>query len=150
MGQHLAAQAHRDALRSLRQEQGELHGQGDRLFVAAIVGELPVGGLGIEYHFQGKLGKPGLYVAGRRGAVSREYVAPVALAVYQEVFLSQLHQGIPDGSVSVGMELHGVAHDVGHLVVAAVVHALHGVQYAPLHGFQSVLYMRNGPFQYHV
>ena len=49
-----------------------------------------------------------------------------------------------------GVELHRVAHDVGHLVIPPVVHALHGVQYAPLHGLQSVLYVGHGTLQYHV
>ena len=49
-----------------------------------------------------------------------------------------------------GVELHGVAHDVGHLVVAAVVHALHRVQDASLNGLQSVLDMGHGALQYHV
>ena len=48
------------------------------------------------------------------------------------------------------MELHGVAHDVGHLVVSPVVHALHRVQYSALHGFQSVLDMRHGTFENHI
>ena len=46
-----------------------------------------------------------------------------------------------------GVKLHGMSHNVGHLVVASVVHALHGVKNASLHGFQSVLYMGNGTFQ---
>ena len=46
-----------------------------------------------------------------------------------------------------GVELHGVAHDVGHLVVASVFHAAHGVQDASLHGFQSVHDVGHGAFQ---
>ena len=45
---------------------------------------------------------------------------------------------------------HGVSHNVGHLVVAAVVHLLHRVQNTSLHGLQSVVYMRHGTLQYHV
>ena len=46
-----------------------------------------------------------------------------------------------------GMELHGMADDVSHLVVSSVVHSLHGVEDAPLHGLQSVLDMRHGTLQ---
>lgn len=49
-----------------------------------------------------------------------------------------------------GMELHGVTHDVGHLVVSSVVHALHAVEDASLHGFQAVLDVGYGAFQDHV
>ncbi len=49
-----------------------------------------------------------------------------------------------------GMVLHGVAYDVGHLVVASVVHALHGVEYASLHRLETVRYVRYGTLEYHV
>ena len=48
------------------------------------------------------------------------------------------------------VELHRVTHDIGHLVVTSVVHALHGVQDAALHWLQSVLDMRHGTLQNHV
>ncbi len=48
------------------------------------------------------------------------------------------------------MVLHGLAHDVGHLVVAAVVDRLHGVEDAPLHGLQAILDMGHGTLQDHV
>ena len=81
-----------------------------------------------------------------RGAAARD-VAPVALRVHQQVFLAQLHQGVADGGIAVGVELHGVAHDVGHLVVASVVHALHRVQDAALHRLQAVLDVGHGTLQ---
>ena len=46
--------------------------------------------------------------------------------------------------------LHGLSHDVGHLVVASVVDDLHGVQDTPLHGFEAVLDMGYGAFENHV
>ena len=46
-----------------------------------------------------------------------------------------------------GVKLHGLAHDVGHLVVAAVIHALHCVQDAALHGLQTVLDARHRTLQ---
>ena len=44
----------------------------------------------------------------------------------------------------VGVVLHGLADDVGHLVVAAVVDAPHGVQDASVDGLQTVFDMRHG------
>ena len=46
-----------------------------------------------------------------------------------------------------GVELHGVTHDVGHLVVAAVVHAFHRMENTSLYGFQAILDVGNGTFQ---
>ena len=45
------------------------------------------------------------------------------------------------------MELHRVADDVGHLVVAAVVEALHGVENTALHGFETVAEVGNGTLE---
>ena len=46
-----------------------------------------------------------------------------------------------------GVELHRVADDVGHLVVSAVVEALHRVEDAALHGFEAVAEVRHGAFE---
>ena len=44
-----------------------------------------------------------------------------------------------------GMEPHGLADDVGHLVVLAVVDLEEGVEDAALNGFQAVVDFRNRP-----
>ena len=48
------------------------------------------------------------------------------------------------------MELHGVAHDVCHLIEATVVEQLHGMEDAPLHGLQTVLDVGDGAFKNHI
>ena len=53
--QDLGRQADGNAFHALHQQQGELDGQGDRLAIAAVVGQLPLGGLGVEHHVEGKL-----------------------------------------------------------------------------------------------
>ena len=45
------------------------------------------------------------------------------------------------------VKLHGVSHDVGHLVVASVVHALHGVHDTSLHRLEAILDVGNGTLQ---
>ena len=45
------------------------------------------------------------------------------------------------------MELHGVAHNIGHFVVTSVIHALHGMEDAPLHGFEAVHNVWDSAFQ---
>ncbi len=56
----------------------------------------------------------------------------------------QLYKGVADRGVAVRVELHGVSHDVRHLIISAVVHALHRVEDASLHGLQAVLQVGNG------
>ena len=48
------------------------------------------------------------------------------------------------------VKLHGVAHDIGYLVVPAVIHALHGVEYASLYWLEAIHYVRHGSLQYDV
>lgn len=45
------------------------------------------------------------------------------------------------------MVLHGVSDDVCDLIVSSVVHLLHGMEYAPLHRFQSVVDMWDSTLQ---
>ncbi len=148
--QDLRRQSHGDAVGTLRQQQREFDGKRHRLLLAAIVGEHPLGGLLVEDHVEREFRQPRLDVTAGGRLVAREDVAPVALAVDQQVLLPQLHQRILDRGVAVGVVLHGLPHDVGHLVVAAVVDHLHGVENAPLHGFQAVAHVGHGAFQDHV
>lgn len=87
---------------------------------------------------------------GGSGAVTRQNVTPVSLAIHEQVLLSQLYQSIADRSITVRMELHGMSYDVRHLVVAPVFHAAHGVEDTPLYGFQTIHDMGYGTFQYNV
>ena len=48
------------------------------------------------------------------------------------------------------VKLHGVSHDVRHLVVASIVEAAHRVQDASLHRFQSIVDVGNGTLQDYV
>ena len=145
--QNLRRQSYGNALGTLRQQQRKLRRQRDRLFVAAVVRQLPLGGLWVEHHVERKLRQAGFNISGCRRAVARQDVAPVALRVNQQVLLSQLHQCVADARVAVRVKLHGMSHDVRHLVIAAVVHALHRVQDAALHRLQTVLNVRHGPFE---
>ena len=150
VGQYLARQTYGDAFGALRQQQRELHRQRDGLLVAAVVGEFPFRRLGVEHHVEGKLRQTRLDVTSGSSVVAGEDVAPVTLTVDQQILLPQLHQRIFDAGVAVRMKLHRVSHDVGHLVVTAVVHSLHRMENASLHGLESVLEMRHRALQYHV
>ena len=150
VGEHLGGKTYSNALGTLCKEQGEFHGQRDGLLVAPVVTQLPVGGLGVENGVEGEFREPRLDVTGSGGTVAGEDVAPVALGVDEQVFLTELHEGVADGGVTMGVKLHRMAHDVGHLVVAAVVHALHRVEDAALHGFQTVVDFRHGTLENHI
>ena len=147
MRQNLGRQTYGNTLGTLCQQQWEFHRQGDRLFVATIVGHLPVGGLGVENSIEGKLAQSCLNISGSSSSVARQDVTPVTLCVDEQVLLSHLHQCVTNTGVAVGVELHGVSYNVCYLIISAVVHALHGVQNAALYGFQTVLDMWHGTLQ---
>ena len=150
MGQDLRTQPHGNAFGSLRQEQRELHRQGHRLLVAAVVGEFPLRRFGIEQHIEGKFRQSAFDVTRSGRLVAREDIAPRTLAVDEQVLTSHLGECIHDRRVAVRVKLHRFACNVRHLVVATVVHSLHRVENAALHGFQTVVKVRNGALQNHI
>ena len=150
VGQDFGRETYGNAFGALCQEKRKLDGQRNRFFVAAVVAEFPLGSLGIEEHVEGEFGEARFDVTRSCGRVARQDVTPVALAVHQQVFLSQLHKSVADGGIAVGVKLHGVAHDVGYFVVAAVVQAFHRVQDASLYGFQTVAQVGHGAFENHI
>ena len=147
VGKNLATEANGNTFRTLCQQQGELDGKGNGLLVASVIRPLPFRGFGIEHHIQGEGAEACFDVTSGGSVVAGKDVAPVTLAVYQQVLLSQLYQCVLDAGVAMRMELHGVAHNIGHFVVASVIHALHGMQDAPLHGFEAVHNVWDSAFQ---
>ena len=148
--QYLRVQTHGNALHALCQQQRELYRQVDRLFLAPVVRQHPFRRLRVEHRIQRELAQPCFDVSRGCCAVACQDVAPVSLAVYQQVFLTQLHECVSDARIAVRVVLHRLSHDVRHFVHLAVVHAFHRVQDAALHGFQTVLYRGDGTFQYHI
>ena len=145
--QNLAGEADGDAFDALGEQQREFHRQGDRLLAAAVVAGDPVGGFRVEDDFDGELGEAGLDVARGGRAVAGEDVAPVALGVDEQILLPESDDGVADRLVAVRVVVHRVADDVGDLVVAAVVHFLHGVQDAALDGLEAVVEVRHGALE---
>ena len=109
-----------------------------------------MGRLRIENRIEGKFRETCLDITGSSRPITRQNVTPVTLAVDQQILLSQLHQGISDGGITVRVKLHCVSDNVGHLIVAAIIQPFHGVQDTTLHRFQSILDMRDSPLQNHV
>ena len=90
VGQDFTRQSHSDALGALCQQQRELGGQGKRLALASVVGEAPVGDLGVIDRVERELAEACLDVTGRCSTVAGEDVAPVTLGVDEQFLLSQL------------------------------------------------------------
>ena len=133
MRQDLRREADGNTFCSLCQQQRIFDRQRDWLFVAAVVRHLPFCSLGIEHGVERKFRQSGFDVSRSGSAGACQDITPVTLRVDEQVFLSHLHQGVTDAGVAVRVELHCVAHDVGHFVVAAVIHSFHRVQDTALH-----------------
>ena len=147
VGKNLGRETYRDTFHTLCQQQRKLYRQVYRFLVSAVVRKLPLCGLGVEHHLLGQGCQSGFDISGSSRTVAREDVAPVSLCVDQHLLLSQLHQGITDGSIAVGVELHGLAHDAGHFIIPAVFHTPHGVQDTALNRLQTINDMGNGTLQ---
>jgi len=145
--QNFGGQAYGDTFDALYQDEWEFDGQGDGFFFPAVVGELPAGSLGVEGDIQGEFGEAPFDITGRGGAVAGAHITPVALAIDEQVALAHIDEGIADGGIAVRVKLHGVADDVGHLVVAAIVELVHGMQDTPLYRFETIFDGGDGPFQ---
>ena len=145
--ERFARQAHGNPFHPGGEEQGELHGQRLRLLVAAVIALQPRCRLRVEEDLSSEFTEPNLDVTRSGRAVPGEDVSPVSLAVQQQVFLSDLHHGIADGSIPVRVVLHGVTDDVGDLVEPPVVHFVEAVQDAALHRLEAVILVRHGPFE---
>ena len=144
---NLRGQTYGNPFHSLSEEERKLDGKRNRFLVSSVVGSLPFGCFRIEYHIEGKFRETCFDVTRSGCSVACEDVPPVSLAIYQQIFLSELHQCIADGGIAVRVELHGVSHNVCHLVVPSVVQALHRVKDTSLDGLQPVVDVGDSTFQ---
>ena len=142
VGQDEGGHTHADTLHALGKQQREFDGQRDGLTVTAVVGDLPLCGFMVEDHLFRKRGEARLDVTGSCRVVAGENVTPVTLRVDEQVLLSHLHESCADGLVAVRVVLHGVTHDISHLVEAAVLQLVHRVQDTALHGLEAVIHVR--------
>ena len=114
----------------------------DRLVLTAVVTLHPFRRLGVKHRLQGKLTQSCLNVTRSGGTVTGQDVSPVSLAVNEQIFLAQLHQRVTNRRIAVRVVLHRLSDDVRHLVVLAVIHRLHRMQYTTLYRLESILYRR--------
>ena len=61
--------------------------------------------------------------------------------------MSQLYQGIANRGITVGVELHGMTYNVGHLIIASIVEQFHRVEYASLYRFETITQVGDGTFE---
>ena len=150
VGQDFCTQPHSNTFCSLCQQKGKLHRQSHWFFVATVIGEFPLCGFGIEQDIKGKLGESSFDVTRSRCLISSEDISPRTLTINEEILTSHLGESIYDRGITVGVKLHRFSCNVGHLVVATIVHALHGVKDATLHWLESIVEMRHSTLQNHI
>ena len=128
-----------DALGAEHEQQRKLRGQQQGFLIAPVVAGDELRRLLVEDLVAGELGEAALDVARRGGAVAGVDVAEVALALDEVALVGEVHERFADGGVAVGVVLHRVADDVGHLDEAPVVLLVERVEDAPLDGLESIL-----------
>ena len=143
----LGRESHGYAIRPLGQQQREFHRKVDRFLVPAVIRSHPCRGLGVEHDFLGEFRKPGLDVSRSCVRVAGQDVAPVTLTVDEQVFLPEGDKRSEYGRISVRMELHRLADDIGHFGQAAIVYPVHGMQDTPLHRLEPIDDVRHCPVE---
>lgn len=147
VGKDSAGEADSDPLDSLSEQERKLNGESNGLFVSTVVGGSPICDFGAEGDVESKLREAGFDVTRGGRIVACENVTPVALGVDEEFLLSQLDHGVANGGVAMRVILHGVADNIGDLVVATVFELVHGMENAALDGFEAVVDVGDGAFQ---
>ena len=150
----LGGHAHGDAAVGTHQNVGEGGGQQGRLLHGVVVVVHEVHGVAVDVPEQliadGR--QLGLRIpGGGPGHVPGIDLAEVALGVHKgrqqgPVSLGKTHHGVVDGGVAVGVQAHGLAHDVGGFRPGArqQPHLVHGVQELAVRGLEPVD-LRDGP-----
>ena len=145
VGQDAGGHAHGDAFGAEDERHRDLGREDDGFTGAPVVGVHVLRDLRAEQHLPGEGREPAFDVTRGRCLTAGEHRAEVALLVDEQVLVGERDQGAEDGLVAVGMEPHGLADDVGHLVVLSVVDLEEGMQDAALDGLQAVVDLRNRP-----
>ena len=57
-----------------------------------------------------------------------------------------MYQGISDGSVAMGMKLHGLPNHIGYFLKTAIIHIIQGLQNTTLNRLQAITHVRDGTF----
>ena len=147
-GTDVAGHAHRDAQRVVCQNGGEGDRQQGGLGGGAVVVGHKVHGLLVDipeqllaHAFQLCLGVTG----SGAGHIPAVRLAKVALAVHkghQQAFVAapHAHHSVVDGGVTVGVQVHGAAHDVGRFSAGAFQqpHLVHGIEQLAVGGLEAV------------
>ena len=150
MRQNLRGQAHCDPFHSLCQKQWKLYGQRYGFSFSSIVGKLPIRGLWIKNHIQGKLRQSSFDVSCSSSTIASTHITPVALRLNQQVFLAHIDYRISYGSISMGVVLHGLSNDIGDLIESTIIHLLHGMKDSSLYRLQPIFNRRNCTLQDHI
>ena len=150
----LGGHAHGDAAVGGHQNVGEGGGQQGRLRhgVVVVIHEVHRVGVNIPEQLGADGRQLGLCVpGGGPGHVPGVDLAEVAFGIHKRrqqgaVAPGEAHHGVVDGGVAVGVEAHGLAHDVGGLGPGSrqQTHLVHGVQQLAVGGLEPVD-LRNGP-----
>ena len=153
VGRNVGGHTHGNAGGAVHQQVGEPRGQHSRLPAALVKVGIPIHGilLNIPEHLVGDFGEPCLGVAVGGGGIAI-HGAEVAVAVHQHIahgeVLSQTHQGVVHGSVTVGMvSAQHIAHTGSRLLEGTVrgkVVLIHGVENAAVDGLQAVPHIGQG------
>ena len=167
MRQDASGHTYSDTVAAQHQQTWQFGGQDHRFDLSAVIVGNECGDVIVEHRFVSEFGQTAFGVTSGGGGAAGEDIAEVSL-LHDEVgdvqefsfFLSGLavavtvfdhaalvgkdYQRISNGSVAVGVIVHGVAHDIGDLLGASVVDLVERPENTALNRFESVIHIGNG------
>ena len=143
MWQDHGAHAYRNALGPLDKDYRNLGREHQWLLGPAVVAVYVGSQLRVVEDLLCKRQEAAFYVPAGSSGLACKDVAVVSLLLYEQVAVGQFDQRSVDGGIAVWVVLHGLAHNVGHLVELAVVHGDKGMEYTPLHRLEAVHQIRD-------
>jgi hypothetical protein len=136
--QNFARHPHRDAFRAEHQQQRQLGGQCNWLFVAAVVAGDEFGQFVVEDFIARELGQAHFDISRRGGRIAGEDIAEISLALDQVTLVGEHHQRVRDGGLAVRMILRAMPGDGRDFDESPIVLFVQRPQNAALHRLQPV------------
>ena len=144
VGQDARGESDRNAIRAEQKQEGDPGREGHRLLLASIVGRHGIGQVGIENLIAGQRSQPAFDITGGGGGITRQHIAEVPLPLDEILLVGERHQGVFNRGIAMGMELHGIADDIGHLRELPVIIFIQGMEDAALDRLEPVVHIRDG------
>ena len=134
-----------DPVRPHDEEGGDLGGEHDRFHISAVIRINDLRDVPVEQDILRQRGQAAFDITGSSRSHTGDDAAVVALFVNKHFLVRQIDESAIDGSIAVGVKLHGIADHTCDLVEGAVIRQVHCPEDTALSRLQTVVDIRDRP-----